>query len=176
MTGKAISQGRHRRITQLYAPDLQEVLAARTYALVLLTAVRTPIKVAQSSPVGLRVRRTWRFKEIDLLPRREGDLPQQVAAHGRRPAYYALLPATGRRAWHGFGLFPPFSWRSDLRPVATTGLHKDEMWWDPLGTSVLEHAGRSRPRSSRRSRCGSYVRLMCIVGRSHARDRRPRKR
>jgi hypothetical protein len=39
------------------------------------------------------------------------------------------------------------------------GLYKDEMWWDPLGTSVLEHAGRSGPRSSRRSRCGSYARV-----------------
>jgi hypothetical protein len=46
------------------------------------------------------------------------------------------------------------------------GLHKDEMWWDPLGTGVLEHAGRSRPWSSRRSRCGSYVRLMFIAVRS----------
>jgi hypothetical protein len=46
--------------------------------------------------------------------------------------------------------------------------HKDEMWWDPLGASVLEHAGRSRPWSSRRSRCGSYARLMFIEGRSPA--------
>src|SRR5919201_3075949 len=64
---------------------------------------------------------------------------------------------------NGFGLFPPFSGTAScdrLPPVAAAGLHKDEMWWDPLGTGVLEHAGRSRPWSSRRSRCGSYVRLM----------------
>src|SRR6266511_5711499 len=54
--------------------------------------------------------------------------------------------------------------------AGTLGAHKDEMWWDPLGTSVLKHAGRSRPRSSRRSRCGSYARLMCIVGRSRTRS------
>jgi hypothetical protein len=32
-----------------------------------LTSHRSPVKVARSSPVGLRVRRTWRFKEIDPL-------------------------------------------------------------------------------------------------------------
>jgi hypothetical protein len=33
-------------------------------------------------------------KEIDLRPSQGGDLPQRVAAHPRRPAYHALLPAT----------------------------------------------------------------------------------
>src|ERR687888_1461634 len=36
-----------------------------------LTTRRSPVKVARSSPVGLRVRRTWRFKEIDPLLHRE---------------------------------------------------------------------------------------------------------
>jgi hypothetical protein len=32
-----------------------------------LTSRSSPVKVARSSPVGLRVRRTWRFREIDPL-------------------------------------------------------------------------------------------------------------
>lgn len=33
-----------------------------------LTARRARVRVAESSPVGSRVRRTWRFKGIELLP------------------------------------------------------------------------------------------------------------
>ena len=37
-------------------------------------------------PVSLRVRRTWRFKEVDLLPRREG-----TSRNGWQPTADALL-------------------------------------------------------------------------------------
>src|SRR5437867_11863720 len=50
------------------------------------------VRVAQSSPVRLRVRRTWRFKEIDLLPRREG-----TSRNGWRPTADALLTMERRR-------------------------------------------------------------------------------
>src|SRR6266511_2193531 len=33
--------------------------------------------------------------------------------------------------------------RVQKRQVLRTRRPTDEMWWDPLGTSVLEHAGRS---------------------------------
>src|SRR6266566_7306839 len=46
------------------------------------------VRVAASSPVGLRVRRTWRFKGGRPPPSKGGDLQQRVAAHGRRSAYH----------------------------------------------------------------------------------------
>jgi len=37
-------------------------------------------------------------------PSQGGDLPQRVAAHGRRPAYHVLLAATGRNLRQRFWL------------------------------------------------------------------------
>src|SRR6266581_4005233 len=62
------------------------------------------VRVAASSPVGLRVRRTWRFKGGRPPPSQGGDLPQRVAAHGRRPAYHGRSKATGRSRWQRISL------------------------------------------------------------------------
>jgi hypothetical protein len=51
-----------------------------------LTAMLVRVRVAGSIPVGLRVRRNWRFKAIDLLPRREG-----TSRNGWQPMADALL-------------------------------------------------------------------------------------
>src|SRR5205823_9044298 len=81
------------------------------------------VRVAQSSPVRLRVRRTWRFKEIDLLPRREG-----TSRNGWQPTADALLTMERLRqpvATHGngFGVFPPFPRSVDLPLIATGRNH-----------------------------------------------------
>src|SRR5207244_2158430 len=73
-----------------------------------LTSDRSPVKVARSSPVGLRVRRTWRFKEIDPLPRREG-----TSRNGWQPTADALLTMERRAepaaaGGNGFRLFLRF--------------------------------------------------------------------
>src|SRR6266516_3629031 len=83
-----------------------------------LTSTPSRVRVARSSPVGLRVRRTWRFKEIDLLPRREG-----TSRDGWQPVADALLTIKVRRQLdatdgNGFGLLEPFPRPSHLPPVA----------------------------------------------------------
>src|SRR5438067_13350942 len=61
--------------------------------------------VASSSPVGLRVRRTWRFCGARSTPSFiGGDLPQRVAAHGRRPAYHVPPTATRGSRWQRISL------------------------------------------------------------------------
>src|SRR5437667_8785743 len=88
-----------------------------------LTSDRSRVKVARSSPVGLRVRRTWRFKEIDLLPRREG-----TSRNGWQPTADTLLTMELRTqpvATHGngLGLFLPLPRLVDLPTIATTCDH-----------------------------------------------------
>src|SRR5207237_10515626 len=84
-----------------------------------LTVKLVRVRVSRSSPVGLRVRRTWRFKEIDLLPLREG-----TSRNGWQPTADALLTMERLRqpvavGGNGFGLLWRFSGPGDLRPVAT---------------------------------------------------------
>src|SRR5947207_13127942 len=88
-----------------------------------LTSPRSRVKVARSSPVGLRVRRTWRFKEVDLLPRREG-----TARKGWQLTADALLTMERRRqpvAIHGngFRLFLRLLPLSDSPLIATSCNH-----------------------------------------------------
>src|SRR5881397_2676930 len=83
-----------------------------------LTAMSVRVRVAPSSPVGPRVRGTWRFKETDLLPRREG-----TSRNGWQPTADALLTMERRRQLvaadgNGFPLVPPFSPTTDLPPIA----------------------------------------------------------
>src|SRR5437667_222167 len=84
-----------------------------------LTAMSVRVRVAPSSPVGPRVRGTWRFKETDLLPRREG-----TSRNGWQPTADALLTMERRRrpvATHGngSGFSLPFSALHDLPLIAT---------------------------------------------------------
>ena len=88
-----------------------------------LTSDRSRVKVARSSPVGLRVRRTWRFKGFDLLLRREG-----TSRNGWQPTADALLTMERRTQavatdGNGFGLTRRFSALSDLPLIATDCNH-----------------------------------------------------
>src|SRR5207302_11348019 len=91
-----------------------------------LTTRMLRVRVAGSSPVGLRVRRTWRLKEIDLLLRREGTsrngwqptadalltmyFPRQpVAAHRKRFWLVSAVPSRERFAADCHWLRPPGS-------------------------------------------------------------------
>src|SRR5438552_2720728 len=65
-------------------------------------------------------------------PSQGGDLPQQVAAHGRRPAYHATSKATGGGRWQRLSLVLAVSTVSRfacdchrLQPRASTRLHPD---------------------------------------------------
>src|SRR5947207_11245847 len=83
-----------------------------------LTSPRSRVKVARSSPVGLRVRRTWRFKEVDLLLRREG-----TSRNGWQPTADALLTMERLRqpvavGGNGFALFSVFTDPVDLPLIA----------------------------------------------------------
>src|SRR5712691_7236139 len=94
-------------------------MTAIRFSDVCLTSTHRRARVTPSSPVGLRVRRTWRFREIDLLPRREG-----TSRNGWRPTADALLTMERLRQLvanhgNGFGLLWRFSGPGDLRPVAT---------------------------------------------------------
>src|SRR5438270_4050122 len=89
-------------------------------------------RVAQSSPVGLRVRRTWRFKEIDLLPRREG-----TSRNGWQPAADALLTMERLRqrmsaGGNRFGLFSPVPRSVDLPLIASNCNHGAPQRLHPL--------------------------------------------
>jgi transposase len=77
------------------------------------------------------------------LPRRRTRLPRTQTGRRQEPTRSDPLPETTARA------------RRLQRPESEPRLDIDDMWWGLLGSSVLEHAGRSRPWSSRRSRCRS---------------------
>src|SRR5439155_15683907 len=83
-----------------------------------LTSTHRRARVTQSSPVGLRVRRTWRFKGIDLLPRREG-----TSRNGSQSTADALLTMERLRqpvavGGNGFALFSVFTDPVDLPLIA----------------------------------------------------------
>src|SRR5213083_1064240 len=101
------------------------------------------VRVVRSSPVGLRVRRTWRFKEVDLLPRREG-----TSRNGWQPTADALLTMERLRQpvaadGNGFRLFSRFRGAADLPLIATGCNHGAPQRLHPRGRNPRFEQGCS---------------------------------
>src|SRR5437588_10001783 len=90
-----------------------------------LTSGRWPVKVVRSSPVGLRVRRTWRFKEIDPLPHREGTSRNGWQPTADAPAYHGTSQATAgnraQRVWLNLAVFGAARFAADCNQLQPRG-------------------------------------------------------
>jgi hypothetical protein len=137
-----------------------------------LTATPERVRVALSSPVGLRVRRTWRLRseEIDPLFHREG-----TSATGGKRWQTPSLPCARRGNWSQrtatvLACFcgPRGGSICDRLPlVATTGLHKGSIlrcqaWRQPQGGEGAATARRASETTFAQA-CWPYFKASSVV-------------